>query len=67
MRADFLIGGLGDDRLAADTPGNGAGDKAADSFVFEAAFGHDANEDLSLRSGADHRRGDGISGERCAV
>jgi Ca2+-binding RTX toxin-like protein len=46
--ADFLIGGTGDDTLAANAPGSGAGDKAVDTFIFEAAFGDDLVADFEV-------------------
>jgi Ca2+-binding RTX toxin-like protein len=45
--ADFVIGGAGDDRLSANAAG-GAGDKAVDTFIFEAAFGTDVVTDFEV-------------------
>jgi Ca2+-binding RTX toxin-like protein len=44
--ADFLLGGAGDDILSGNTSAAGTADKAADSFIFEAAFGSDVITDF---------------------
>lgn len=46
--ADFVIGGSGNDRLSANTPVSGEGDKAVDTFIFEAAFGRDTINDFEM-------------------
>jgi Ca2+-binding RTX toxin-like protein len=46
--ADFIIGGAGDDTLSGNVPVSGAGDLAADTFLFEAAFGHDVITDFEI-------------------
>lgn len=46
--ADFVLGGAGNDTLTANTDGTGAGDKAVDSFIFEAAFGRDVVGDFEV-------------------
>lgn len=45
--ADFLNGGTGNDTLSANLA-TGAGDKAIDSFIFEAAFGNDVVTDFEI-------------------
>jgi Ca2+-binding RTX toxin-like protein len=46
--ADFVDGGVGDDTLSGNDPVTGAGDDAADTFIFEAAFGHDVVTDFEI-------------------